>query len=322
MLAGQLAASLPLLLGEREFVNWDDQVTFEQTHGWKGLGADNIRWALVSQRCDKPTAHPAPGLPSADAPRARPPARPHLWARHLLSQALPPPARPAPPSTSRSRGSSRGSNSPPSAKTQRDSSSSPRSATAWRARPRAASSHTFSACRPATLLWRLSSRIKTSCFRSPAKKQATLLLYETLLLLLRLAPHLFLPAPAPQRRAELSAAAAALLFGAHPLRVEVTAWCSCQPYALAGLLVSAALHAHARARASGGAAWGALSVLLFLGAVASKAAAVPAALLHFALEAVVFSGGRPEGAARAPALVRRIPFPCIPTPCAPNRQLV
>lgn len=136
----------------------------------------------------------------------------------------------------------------------------------------------------------------------------TLLLYETTLLLFQLCPAAFAPArrsAAPAAGgAELSAAAAALLFGLHPLRVEVVAWCSCQPYALAGLLVAAALLLHARARALGAAgrgaaacAAGAASVGLFAAAVASKAAAVPAVLLHFALEATLLSERPPPAGA-------------------------
>jgi hypothetical protein len=90
-----------------------------------------------------------------------------------------------------------------------------------------------------------------------------------------------------------------LAFSLHPLRVEVTAWASGQPYALAGAAAAAALHCHARAlaqqqqqpRAAAAAAaaaaarWRAAAAALYAAAAFSKAAAAPMAAAHLALEA-------------------------------------
>lgn len=68
VLLAQLATFLvPILYGKREFVNWDDQIIFEQTHGWKGMGLNNVRWALSSQRRAALRGIPSPLSPHANA---------------------------------------------------------------------------------------------------------------------------------------------------------------------------------------------------------------------------------------------------------------
>ena len=88
--------------------------------------------------------------------------------------------------------------------------------------------------------------------------------------------------------AAFAAFAAVASFGAHPLRVEVAAWASAQPYALAGAFAAAALLAHVTAlrgemHTSG--RWRAVAVACFALASFSKSAAAPLAAAHLALEA-------------------------------------
>ena len=102
-----------------------------------------------------------------------------------------------------------------------------------------------------------------------------------------------------ERRRMVCSVLATLLFSLHPLRAEVVAWCSCQPYALMTAFLAAALLLHVRrsegieAAAAGGSGYkrsgtvdglGLSSVLLssvpiallYLAAVMCKSAAVPA----------------------------------------------
>jgi tetratricopeptide (TPR) repeat protein len=99
-----------------------------------------------------------------------------------------------------------------------------------------------------------------------------------------------------------TAAAAGLatgLFMAHPLRVETVAWVSCQPYlpcALASILtILAYLRAHTDADPPRRRAWLAGSLLLFIAAMLSKAAAVglPAVLLILDVYPLRRLGGGP-----------------------------
>jgi glycosyltransferase involved in cell wall biosynthesis len=114
---------------------------------------------------------------------------------------------------------------------------------------------------------------------------------------------------------------AALSFGLHPLRVEVVAWASCQPYALAGACGAGALCAHARAlapppadadaavapRATAAAAarWRVCAVVLYAAACAAKSAAAPLAAAHLALEAAA-GGGAACSSAASPAALRML----------------
>ena len=85
-----------------------------------------------------------------------------------------------------------------------------------------------------------------------------------------------------------AAFAAVTSFGAHPLRVEVAAWASAQPYSLAGAFAAAALLAHITALpkdVKGSGRWRAAALACYALASFSKSAAVPLAAAHLALEA-------------------------------------
>jgi glycosyltransferase involved in cell wall biosynthesis len=88
--------------------------------------------------------------------------------------------------------------------------------------------------------------------------------------------------------AAFAACAAVASFGAHPLRVEVVAWASAQPYALAGAFSAAALLAHVtalRGATTRDGRWRAAAVACYALAAFSKSAAMPLAAAHLALEA-------------------------------------
>jgi len=76
----------------------------------------------------------------------------------------------------------------------------------------------------------------------------------------------------------LGSAAAAMFFALHPLRVEVVAWISCQPYAMAGMFSLLSLYAYVRAfnKRTGVSSWKllGLSAVLYALACMSKSAAV------------------------------------------------
>jgi tetratricopeptide (TPR) repeat protein len=132
---------------------------------------------------------------------------------------------------------------------------------------------------------------------------------------------------APTAGLHLCAAAAALLFATHPLRVEAVAWISCQPYLPAALFYMLAVlaylrghrqtttteHSHGpapslRTQAPQTTRWGWLAVALvcYLLAVASKAVAVtlPAVLLILDVYPLRRWGGRRSAAERNSARPR------------------
>jgi tetratricopeptide (TPR) repeat protein len=123
-------------------------------------------------------------------------------------------------------------------------------------------------------------------------------------------------AGASERRClPFAAAAAALLFAIHPLRAEVVAWVSCQPYlpsALCAMLATLAYLARDGAARRRRAALLALSWLLYVAAMLFKAAplTLPAALLILdAFPLLRFSGaGRSRRAAVLEALAEKVPF--------------
>jgi tetratricopeptide (TPR) repeat protein len=101
----------------------------------------------------------------------------------------------------------------------------------------------------------------------------TLVLYKVIVALLERVCSQF---PAEDRLRSASALAAALLM-AHPLRVEVVAWASCQPYLPCALFSMLAVLAYVRANDRGGARrarWTGLACLCFTVALLFKAAAV------------------------------------------------
>jgi hypothetical protein len=94
-------------------------------------------------------------------------------------------------------------------------------------------------------------------------------------------------APEP-RRTSRAAAAAALLWALHPLRVEAVAWASCQPYLLATSFALLATLAHLRAAdgpdAGRSRRWWLASIGLYAAAVASKAEAIMLPLCWLVLD--------------------------------------
>lgn len=110
-----------------------------------------------------------------------------------------------------------------------------------------------------------------------------------------------LPAASDRRRL-LTAAAAALIYGVHPLRVEVVAWISALPYALALLLSLLALLAWLRTTSQASAAWWCAALVLFLASLAARPVALGLPLVLVILDARLF-------AQPASAIVRRVwPF--------------
>jgi protein O-mannosyl-transferase len=80
------------------------------------------------------------------------------------------------------------------------------------------------------------------------------------------------------------AAAAALLFGVHPLRVESVAWMVERKDMLAGLFVLLATHAHLSWQESRQRRWYVAGLLSFVLALASKPSAIPVPLAWIALD--------------------------------------
>jgi tetratricopeptide (TPR) repeat protein len=118
-----------------------------------------------------------------------------------------------------------------------------------------------------------------------------------------------------RRSVQLGAAAAALLFAVHPLRAEVVAWASCQPYLSSALFAMLATLAYLRrdgATRRGRAALLTLSWVLYVAAVLFKAAALalPAAFLILdAFPLLRLSGaGASRRAAVFKALAEKVPF--------------
>jgi protein O-mannosyl-transferase len=89
---------------------------------------------------------------------------------------------------------------------------------------------------------------------------------------------------------QLAAGLAAILFAVHPLRVEVVAWASCQPYLPCALFsiftILAYLRTHDEPAADGGRrrAWTMVTLALFTAALLSKAVAVMLPLVLLAID--------------------------------------
>ena len=85
----------------------------------------------------------------------------------------------------------------------------------------------------------------------------------------------------------LGAALAVSLFVAHPLRTEVVAWVSCQPYLPCAMFSMLAVMAYLRAHPAGRptrVGWAIVALLLFAAALLSKAVAVPLPLVLLILD--------------------------------------
>ena len=98
-------------------------------------------------------------------------------------------------------------------------------------------------------------------------------------------------APGREIHLQLAAALAAALFAVHPLRVEVVAWASCQPYLPCALFSILTILAYLRthdepADADGGRrrAWMMVTLALFTAALLSKAVAVTLPLVLLAID--------------------------------------
>lgn len=107
----------------------------------------------------------------------------------------------------------------------------------------------------------------------------------------------------------IGAAATALLFAAHPLRVEAVTWISCQPYLPAAMFYLLAIHAHIRATdaerpKSGRHGWMTLSLACFLLAMGCKAVAVSLPVVLLILDLWVLR--RRENSSAPPAVVRLV----------------
>jgi Flp pilus assembly protein TadD len=114
----------------------------------------------------------------------------------------------------------------------------------------------------------------------------------------------------------LGAAIAVTLFAIHPLRTEVVAWVSCQPYLPCALFLLLTLLAYLRAHTADGTTrpgWAAVAFLLFVAALLSKAVAVTLPLVLLILDAYPLRriGGR-HGLLAAPSARRawaeKLPF--------------
>jgi hypothetical protein len=121
----------------------------------------------------------------------------------------------------------------------------------------------------------------------------------------------------------VASAIASAVFALHPLRVEVVAWASCQPYLLCALLTMLSVLAYLRAVAiePRSVRWFLASVSLFTAAVLSKAAAValPAVLLildFYPLQRLGWTIGGKTGPNARKVLMEKVPFVAISMSCA------
>ena len=117
------------------------------------------------------------------------------------------------------------------------------------------------------------------------------------------------------RARNLGAAAAATLFAVHPLRVEVVAWASCQPYLPCALFAMLTVLAYLRrdgAGAAGRVGWLALAWMFYVGSLLCKAASLTLPVALLVLDAFPlnrFSGrGHSRPATILYALLEKLPF--------------
>lgn len=339
-----LASIFPLFIGTREFVQWDDPQNFEDTHGWKGLRIENVKWAFVAQRCSSlsplellvdPFAATHPLRLMLRNPFSAAVFEPVAWLFKGLqfvafNSSLNPKAFVVTSAACHSLVRALRRSEPPQLLAQLDNRPAP-SEKVWIVH------NPFLHCRPHSSSTTQSSgfmRRRQRRFWAPLRPQASV------------RPAGSSQQPHPRSSLECTRLGWKLSRGAKreplphwlaramvpsPLFYSLlripkltslarrSARCSCQPYALAGTFASAALLLHVLARthrcggsdggggssSAGAAALGAASVLLFAAAVASKAAAVPAVLLHFAIEAVFLSPAKATGRVSAQRWVRK-----------------
>ena len=119
---------------------------------------------------------------------------------------------------------------------------------------------------------------------------------------------------ADRRAVRAGAALAALIFATHPLRVEAVAWASCQVYLPSVLLGMLAVLAYLRAGEAGGRGWIAVAWALYLGALLSKAVALPLPIVLLILDIYPLrrlGPGRWTGPGARRALLEKAPFLAI-----------
>jgi hypothetical protein len=113
-----------------------------------------------------------------------------------------------------------------------------------------------------------------------------------------------------------SAVLAVGLFVAHPLRVEVVAWVSCQPYLPCALLMMLTVLAYLKAHPAGGPprhAWALAAFGLFLAALLCKAVAIPLPLVllildFYPLRRLSFERGRLLGRSTWSCWLEKLPY--------------
>jgi tetratricopeptide (TPR) repeat protein len=113
-----------------------------------------------------------------------------------------------------------------------------------------------------------------------------------------------------------SAVLAVALFVAHPLRVEVVAWVSCQPYLPCALFMMLAVLAYLRAYPAGGPprhGWALGAFGLFIAALLCKAVAIPLPLVLLILDVyplrrLGFERGRLLGRSTWPCWLEKVPY--------------
>ena len=102
---------------------------------------------------------------------------------------------------------------------------------------------------------------------------------------------------------DAAAVASALLFGLHPLRVEVVAWVSALPYALALVLLLASLAAHVRAVSGDSARWAVAAIALYAGSLLARPIGLGFPVVVFLIDTTLLRRPTRSSAVRALALV-------------------
>lgn len=126
---------------------------------------------------------------------------------------------------------------------------------------------------------------------------------------------LSMPAQAARRTSDLDVAAlvTALLFGVHPLRAEVVAWASGQPYVFAMAPTLAAVLAYLRAVERRSVLWHVATGLLLAASQMCKAMAVPMVAVLFVLDFYPLRRFGPEAGWKRmwPVLLEKLPYAAV-----------
>ncbi|APW63813.1 hypothetical protein BSF38_05390 [Paludisphaera borealis] len=111
-----------------------------------------------------------------------------------------------------------------------------------------------------------------------------------------------------------AAATSALVFAVHPLRVEVVAWASCQPYLPSALFAMTSTLAYLRSGSPariGRGGWLAVSWFLYFASLACKAIALPLPIVFLILDAYPLRRFSRPGRPWRAAIVEKLPFVAI-----------